>query len=224
MLAHNTRERNKNQLLGFKMTFLNIAEICPTTRTLGPGQRFAIWVQGCCFSCRNCISPDWVPVKEAMLVQPEKLANLILSTPGTQGITISGGEPMLQAEALLELLVLLKQQQDLSIICFTGFTLEQLRTKYDPSINGFLQIIDVLIDGQYIPELNDNQGWRGSSNQVVHFLSPRYQAEASLFLERKRNIEIHLRNDCALMVGIPPQTFEGMLEQTLHNVKLNFPT
>lgn len=200
------------------MTLLNIAEICPVTKTLGPGQRFAIWVQGCCFTCRNCISPDWVPIKEVTLLQPEKLANLILSTPGTQGVTISGGEPMLQAAALLELLVMLKQQKDLSVICFTGFTLEQLRDKSNSHINGMLEIIDVLIDGQYIPELNDNQGWRGSSNQVVHFLTPRYQAETSLFRERKRDIEIHLQNDSALMVGIPPSNFEGLLEQTLKQI------
>ncbi len=200
------------------MPLLNIAEICPATRTLGPGQRFVIWVQGCCFSCRNCISPDWIPIKEATLIEPKTLVDMVLSTPNTEGLTVSGGEPMLQAEALLELFTLLRQQREISIICFTGFTLEQLRSQSNPCIDGVLNTIDVLIDGQYIPELNDNKGWRGSSNQVVHFLSPKHLPEASLFFERERDVEIHLRDDAALMVGIPPHNFQKIFEQTFESV------
>lgn len=201
------------------MSLLNIAEICPATRTLGPGKRFVIWVQGCCFSCRNCISPDWIPIKETTLIEPRVLVDMILSTPNTEGVTVSGGEPMLQAEAIFELFTLLRQQRDISIICFTGFILEELQSKSDSNIDGVLNTIDVLIDGQYIPDLNDNKGWRGSSNQIVHFLSPRHLPEASLFLERKRNVEIHLRHDGALMVGIPPHNFQKTFVQTIENVK-----
>ena len=125
---------------------------------------------------------------------------------------------MLQAEALLELFTLLRQQREISIICFTGFTLEQLRSQSNPCIDGVLNTIDVLIDGQYIPELNDNKGWRGSSNQVVHFLSPKHLPEASLFFERERDVEIHLRDDAALMVGIPPHNFQKIFEQTFESV------
>ena len=126
---------------------------------------------------------------------------------------------MLQAEALLELFTLVRQQRDRSIICFTGFTLEQLRSQSNPNINRILNNIDVLIDGQYISELNDNKGWRGSSNQVIHFLSPRHLPEASLFFERERNVEIHLRNDAALMVGIPPHNFQRTFKQTVERLK-----
>ncbi|MCF2147661.1 radical SAM protein [Desmonostoc muscorum LEGE 12446] len=191
------------------MTLLNVAEICPVTRTLGPGQRFVIWVQGCCFRCENCISPDWIPQQQATLVDPFKLADYILSVPGIEGLTVSGGEPMLQATALCELFIYLRRHRDLSIICYSGFTLKQLQTKSDPNINTILTLVDVLIDGQYIPELNDNKGWRGSSNQVVHFLTSRHLHEASLFSDRQRDVELHLRNESALMVGVPPQDFSS---------------
>ncbi|WP_375466974.1 4Fe-4S single cluster domain-containing protein [uncultured Nostoc sp.] len=194
------------------MTVLNVAEICPATRALGPGQRFVIWVQGCCFNCRGCISPDWIPQTQATLVDPLQLADCILSVPRTEGVTISGGEPMLQAAALSELFSYLRQKRDLSIICFSGFTLKQLQAKADPTINKVLTLIDVLIDGQYIPELNDNQGWRGSSNQVFHFLTPRHLSEADLFTERKRDVEIHMRDDSVLMVGVPPHNFSTDFE------------
>jgi anaerobic ribonucleoside-triphosphate reductase activating protein len=56
------------------MTLLNVAEICPATHTLGPGQRFVVWVQGCCFKCRGCVSPDWIPQTKATLIEPSELA------------------------------------------------------------------------------------------------------------------------------------------------------
>lgn len=214
------------------MTLLNLAELCPATRTLGPGQRFAIWVQGCCFNCCDCISPDWIPQKQATLVEPKQLAKAILSVPSTEGLTISGGEPMLQAQALSELLTQLQQDspemekrdkpQDFSIICYTGFTLKQLQGHSDPAIHQVLSAIDVLIDGQYIRELNDNRGWRGSSNQTVHFLTPRHKDEAQLFCDRRRDVEIHLRYESALMVGVPPHNFSDKFKLAVDKSSYGF--
>ncbi len=194
------------------MNLLNIAEICPATHALGPGKRFVIWVQGCCFRCRDCISPDWIPQEQATLVDPRQLADYILSVPGTEGLTVSGGEPMLQASALSTLFTYIRQHSDLSIICFSGFTLEQLQAQSDSAISQVLTLIDVLIDGLYVPELNDNKGWRGSSNQIVHFLTSRHIREASLFTERKRDVEIHLSDESALMVGVPPLNFSQIFQ------------
>ncbi len=201
------------------MTLLNLAELCPATRTLGPGQRFVLWVQGCCFNCPGCISPDWIPQVSGTWVEPRLLAEKILSVPGIEGLTVSGGEPMLQAQALSELFA----EVDCSIICYTGFTLEQLQGKSDPAIARVLSQIDVLIDGLYIAELNDNQGWRGSSNQRVHFLTPRLLEEASTFCSRRRDVEIHLRNDSALMVGVPPRHFSDTFKQAVDNSLYNDP-
>lgn len=198
------------------MTLLNIAEICPATCVLGPGKRFAIWVQGCCFNCPGCVAPDWIPQQPATLVDPIQLAETILSVPDIEGITISGGEPMLQATGLGELLEYVRSRRDLSIICFTGFTLPQLQAKSDPAIEKLLSFLDVLIDGLYISQLNDNRGWRGSTNQVIHFLTPRHLSAANLFVERQRDTEIHLRNESALMVGIPPHNFADRFHQAMN--------
>lgn len=194
---------------------LNIAEICSDTHALGPGQRFVVWVQGCCFRCRGCISPDWIPLQSANAIAATALAEKILATPGLEGVTVSGGEPMLQAKALLALFKCLREPMDISIICFTGFTLAQLRAQSDPDINEILNIIDVLIDGQYIADLNDNKGWRGSSNQTVHFLSSKHLPDAHLFLERDRHVEIHLNDDSMLVVGVPAKTD---LSRNLQNI------
>ncbi|MEA5536617.1 4Fe-4S single cluster domain-containing protein [Crocosphaera sp. XPORK-15E] len=197
------------------MTLLNIAEICSSTRVLGPGQRCAIWVQGCCFDCPGCVAPDWIPQKQAQLIEPEKLANYILTLPHLDGIAVSGGEPMLQAEGLNELFTYLRRKSNLSIICYSGFTLKQIQSKNEPIFRQLLQQIDVLIDGLYIAQLNDNLGFRGSSNQVVHFLTDRHLQERELFTQRKRDVEIHVQKDSLLVVGVPPLNFSPDLKQSL---------
>lgn len=198
------------------MTLLNIAAICPSTRVLGPGQRCVIWVQGCCFDCPGCVAPDWIPQKQAQLIEPVKLADYILTLPsGLDGITVSGGEPMLQAEGLNKLFTYLKQKSNLSIICYSGFTLQQIQAKNEPIFRQLLEQIDVLIDGLYIAQLNDNLGFRGSSNQVVHFLSDRHIEERELFTQRKRDVEIHVEKDSLLVVGVPPLNFSSDFKQSL---------
>jgi len=197
------------------MTLLNLAQICPSTRVLGPGQRCIIWVQGCCFDCPGCVAPDWIPQKQALLVKPDKLADYILTLPHLDGLTVSGGEPMLQAEGLNELFSYLRQKRDLSIICYTGFTIQQIQSKNDSILTELLKQIDVLIDGLYMAQLNDNLGFRGSSNQVVHFLTERHIQEKELFIQRRRDVEIHIQEDSLLVVGVPPIDFSPNLKHSL---------
>ena len=78
-----------------------------------------------------------------------------------------------------------------------------------------LQQIDILIDGLYLEQLNDNLGFRGSSNQVVHFLSDRYLQEKDLFTQRQRDVEIHIQQNSLLVVGVPPLHFSPDLKQSL---------
>ncbi|MBE0697352.1 MAG: radical SAM protein, partial [Anaerolineaceae bacterium] len=79
---------------------LNIAAICKGTRSLGPGLRAVVWVQGCPFQCPGCIAPDWIPIHPSHLYSPEQLVDDLLGDPHIQGLTFSGGEPMLQAVGL----------------------------------------------------------------------------------------------------------------------------
>jgi len=59
------------------------------------------------------------------------MAERILRTPGIEGVTYSGGEPMIQAEPLYTLSQILRSQ-GLSILCYTGYTLTELQTKKRP--------------------------------------------------------------------------------------------
>lgn len=184
---------------------LNVAAICPVSYALGPGKRFVIWLQGCCFSCSKCGSPEWQSTKDAIRMSVDELVDCISTVPEIEGITISGGEPMLQVKLLVDFVKLLKSKSKISIICYTGYLLDDLRNIHSDEIDYFLDIIDVLIDGPYIDSLNDNNGWRGSTNQNVHFLSGLYRDKKDEFTSRSRNIEIHLFNNRYLIVGIKPK-------------------
>lgn len=200
--------------------FLNVAQICPATYALGPGKRFALWVQGCPFSCRGCLAPGWIPFKSADVVDVETLGRQILDVPELEGLTISGGEPMMQAQALADLVdYVRKLRRDLSVLVFSGFKLADLRqkTNSDQGIAALLDRIDVLIDGLYIEDLNDGHGLRGSSNQSVHFLSERYVHLAEPLTNGGRKTELHLMSSEILLVGVPTakslQSFHSVLEK-----------
>lgn len=185
---------------------LNIAQICPETRALGPGKRFVIWVQGCPFNCLGCVAPDWIPVSTSRSTDIVDLVARITVIEGLEGLTISGGEPFLQAEGLAELICLVRDLRPaISTIAYSGFTLEQLQKKAlsDPSIDKLLSHLDVLVDGLYRADLNDNRGLRGSSNQRVHFLTPRYVELRDYFESRPREVELHFLSNELLIVGVP---------------------
>ncbi|HKR13064.1 MAG TPA: 4Fe-4S single cluster domain-containing protein [Pyrinomonadaceae bacterium] len=185
---------------------LNIAQLCPETRVLGPGKRFVIWVQGCPFRCPECVAPDWIPIENKNLVSINDLVERITAIPDLEGITLSGGEPALQAEGLATLVRRVRNvRPQLSVIAFSGFTLGQLRRKAgtDPGLREFLNELDVLIDGLYRADLNDGLGLRGSSNQRIHFLTPRYRNRKAEFEHHSREIEIHTLEKELLMVGVP---------------------
>ena len=150
---------------------LRVGYIKAGIRALGPGNRFVIWTQGCLRRCEGCASPEHQPLDGGYLVDTKELSNQICSCLSIDGITISGGEPFLQAEVLIDLLSRVKDvRPELTVIVFTGNKLEELT---DLNSKVFLGKIDLLIDGEYIPELNDGIGLRGSNNQRFRFLTDR---------------------------------------------------
>lgn len=80
------------------------------------------------------------------------LADIIIQS-GRDGLTISGGEPFLQAQALYELVNLIRAKRDIGIIVYTGYTLDEILQSKDLYMCRFLEQIDLLIDGPYIEEL-----------------------------------------------------------------------
>ncbi len=174
------------------------------TKVLGPGERAAIWFQGCTRRCKGCMSPSSRPLDGGRLASITRLCDRIFTQTGIEGVTISGGEPFLQPEALLALVQRIRRQSSLGIIVYTGYTLEQLRDLRDSRIDQVLSGgIDVLIDGEYVEELNDGKSLRGSSNQRVLFLTDRYLPDQAIYEGTTRNAEVRLTGNEVFFVGIP---------------------
>lgn len=168
--------------------------------TLGPGSRYGIWVSGCNRGCPGCVAPDSHDMTKGTPIETGALAWDILLAE-SDGLTISGGEPFLQAEALAELVRTVRRRQDLGVIVYTGFLLEELQQM--PGAAALLEQTDLLIDGPYIQELDDGLSLRGSSNQRVHLLTPRYADALHLYGTEERKTEIFHHGLTTHYVGIP---------------------
>lgn len=106
---------------------MRIHSLIPITEVNGPGKRFGIWLQGCSRKCPDCYNPEAQDAAGGYEVSIEALCNKIIGTSGIEGVSISGGEPLEQAEALIELMSILKKHTRLTILIFTALTMEQLK-------------------------------------------------------------------------------------------------
>jgi anaerobic ribonucleoside-triphosphate reductase activating protein len=129
------------------------------------------------------------------------------------GVTITGGEPFLQKQELHALVRAIKASVSDDIMVYTGYTLTQLQKFEDCLVNNILSNIAILIDGVYQHELNDGIGLRGSTNQQVHIMDPRYEHLRSALESGKRQVQnVHFGNTL-FSVGIPMKNFrEGLAE------------
>lgn len=173
--------------------------------SLGPGERVCLWLQGCLRDCPGCISPELQP--DAGPETPvELLADLLTRTACRSsccGLTISGGEPFLQAPELLRLLALVRDGlQD--ILVYTGYTLTQLRDgACGTAGRDCLSYIDVLIDGPYRQECNrPDCVLRGSENQVIHYLNPGLTRRYEAYLAQGRILESFSHGGDVVLTGI----------------------
>lgn len=143
------------------------ADLQPDSIVDGNGIRTVIWTQGCphnCFGCHNKTTHDF---NGGALIDIEDIKEEIDNLLFQDGITFSGGDPMCQSEACLELAKYAKNK-GLNIWCYTGYTFEQLLEigKKKKSIIEFLNYIDVLVDGKFMLEQKSLDClYRGSTNQ-----------------------------------------------------------
>ncbi len=153
---------------------LNVAKIEKNCNVLGPGQRYVIWLQGCILDCTGCINLNFQSLEVNQLVNVNWIIDDILSHKNEiEGVTFTGGEPFLQPDKLTTIAKNIKEE-GLNVLCYTGFTLTRLIDSYNEDVYNLLDSIDVLIDGPYQKENRVNVGYRGSSNQKVHFFTDIY--------------------------------------------------
>jgi anaerobic ribonucleoside-triphosphate reductase activating protein len=160
-----------------------------------------VWFQGCSLGCAGCFNPATHPDAGGEEVAVAAVVDDILRAGDSiEGLTISGGEPLQQPEALLELVSEVRRRSKLSILVFSGYSRAEIEAM--PSGRRLLGSIDVLIDGRYLAAQRLGRELRGSANQTVHLLTGRY---AATDIERTPEAEIKIRADGSVVVtGVNP--------------------
>src|SRR5947209_16431848 len=125
---------------------LRLHRFLPQTRAEGPGLRACIWVQGCPIRCPGCAVPWTWPEEGGEIVDAEEIARHIVTGPPVEGVTFLGGEPFAQAAALAELAGSVRRH-GLSIMTFTGYTIEAIRRSQREDWRALLSVTDLLVDG-----------------------------------------------------------------------------
>ena len=141
------------------------ADLQPDSIVDGEGIRTVIWTQGCPHNCKGCHNPGTHEFNGGVLVDVDEVIEELKKIEGQDGITLSGGDPMCQSEACLEICKAAKEL-GLNVWCYTGFTYEKILN--NPKQRALLQYIDVLVDGKFVlEEKSFDIYFRGSRNQRI---------------------------------------------------------
>ncbi len=188
---------------------MQIAQVVPSTEAEGPGKRFAIWFQGCPLRCPGCCNPEFLPFRGGETRTLEELTAAIAAEPEIEGITLLGGEPFAHAEAGAALAEF-AWQRSLTVMIFSGYTIEEIRQLPDPSAANLLARTDLLVDGPYRREEPDTERrWVGSRNQRIHFLTDRYQPDDPRWKQRN-TLEIRVDGTGVSVNGFPAPAAIGL--------------
>ena len=166
---------------------MQIDRILYPVQSLGPGKRIVIWTIGCYKRCPNCASPE--------------LWKLVASIDEqVDGITITGGEPFCQIEELSILLDEIRKKTK-DILIFTGYTLEEIDN--NDSIKNCIKKAALVISGEYIDSLNDNQtALIASGNQKIIWCNEKYKELYMDYMKNGRIIENFYYENNLISVGI----------------------
>ena len=185
---------------------LRIASIEEQSSIYGPGLRFVIWVQGCTLVCKGCWNTQFWPRKGGHDRTVESLVEQITKTEEIEGITILGGEPLEQAEAVHELILQVKEA-GLSVFLYSGFEHHELNDTQQACVNAS----DIVVLGRYVEDKRDmNLRWRGSSNQILEFPTERYRG---IQFEERGECEVIFEEDGSIRVlGYPDPELIAFIE------------
>lgn len=176
---------------------LDLFKVLEMTTVEGPGNRFCIWTQGCKKHCKGCWAVDTWSFGTGKKYNVSDLYAQIKSIENIEGVTFLGGEPFEQAEELSKLASLIKSD-GLSIVCFTGYSYEELSSV--PFADELLKYVDLLIDGGFEKDKFDlSRPWVGSSNQRYIFLTDFYSIED--VKKYKNKIEARISSDGKLEIN-----------------------
>ncbi len=150
-------------------TVVNVAQVAANMAVLGWGRRRAgVWTQGCDVGCPGCSSAHTHDTARGRIVAVNDMLEWFSAQASTfDGLTISGGEPTMQSDAVLELIEAFRSRfGEVDVLLFSGLGWPRISSRFADLV----AVCDVVIAGPYVPYL-PALPLRGSSNQSVHVLT-----------------------------------------------------
>ena len=198
------------------MTVIALSRLHFPVTTLGPGRRVGLWFQGCSIRCPGCISPDTWASREGLTRVSELIRVIAGWVAEADGLTVSGGEPFDQPDALVAVLEGWRRVSNSDVLVFTGRRFEDVSRWLDAHPG----LIDALVAGPFLRNEPQSLALRGSDNQTLYFLTEAGQSVFSPF-ERKaspndRRLDLMIDADGgAWFAGIPARGDFERLQQAL---------
>jgi len=188
---------------------MQIGKILYPITTLGPGMRLGIWTQGCDRRCRGCSNPELQEWDQSKDAPAEGIVDGIKALE-FDGVTISGGEPFLQAAELRRMIDLFISMGVDDILVFTGFYENELREMKDPDVDSVLSNIAVLVDGPFIESRYVEDPLRGSDNQNVIVLNEKYADSYDVYRKEEKKIDVFRFENEVHFIGIPSPGYDDV--------------
>jgi anaerobic ribonucleoside-triphosphate reductase activating protein len=183
--------------------------------TLGPGRRVGLWLQGCSIRCPGCISVDTWEHGVGLAPVAEVIARVAAFAPYADGLSVSGGEPFDQPEALRVILAAWRRCSHGSVLIFTGREFDEVK----PWLDANRGLADALMTGPFRSNLPQRLALRGSDNQELHILTWRgeeFRAFERPLTEGDRKLDVMFDDEGnAWMAGIPARGDIGRLRRSL---------
>ncbi|MEG2571050.1 MAG: anaerobic ribonucleoside-triphosphate reductase activating protein [Clostridia bacterium] len=131
----------------------------------GIGLRAAVFFQGCPHNCLGCHNPNTHDANGGEARDMDELLSEILENPLIDGVTLTGGDPFMQAKAAAYLAAAARGV-GLNVWTYTGYTFEELTAADNVLWNTLIAETDVLVDGRFIKaERTLDMPFVGSKNQ-----------------------------------------------------------
>lgn len=162
----------------------------------GPGIRYVVFMQGCPMRCKYCHNPDTWEVNTGELMSTEDILKDYDSYRPflkSGGLTVTGGEPLLQIDFLIELFEEAKKKDIHTCIDTSGITYQENSHKYIEKLDRLMKVTDlILLDIKHI-DAKEHQELTGHTNKDI--------LDFAKYLERM-NIPVWIRH-----VVVPTITF-----------------
>lgn len=139
----------------------------------GPGLRYVVFMQGCPMRCQYCHNPDTWKMNTGLEIEAKDIIENFMKNKAfysNGGITVTGGEPLLQVDFLIELFALAKKHNIHTCIDTSGIT-------YNPNNDDYLKKLDelmtytdlVMLDIKHIDSLKHKELTKQDNQNILSF-------------------------------------------------------